>query len=200
LRRSRRYRRPIALYKTTLDLEAKLGPDEGDMLWTRGGLAAAYELLVCWAEAETLVRDTMAIRRKTVSPDSPYLAGDLVQLGRDLMNRGRWSEAEPLVREAVTILEKATPDDWRRSDAMSLLGGSALGQGRHAEADRAVVDGYEGMKVRAPRIPLQRRSRLLEAAMRVARLYDGWNNPDEAATWTANLGLSDLPAEAFAPQ
>ena len=94
----------------------------------------------------------LARRRKAVQPDSPLLAEDLAALGHNLLEQSRWSEAEPLLREALAIREKATPDDWRRYDAMSLLGGALLGQGRYAEAEPLVVAGYEGMKAREARI------------------------------------------------
>jgi hypothetical protein len=126
------------------------------------------------------------------------LAGDLAALGRDLLEQSRCSEAEPLLREALAIRVKATPDDWRRYNAMSLLGGVRLGQGRHAEAEPLIVDGYEGMKARAARIAVPDRPRLREAAERVVHLYEGWGRPDQAAAWKAKLELRDLPAEVFA--
>jgi hypothetical protein len=82
---------------------------------------------------------------------------------------------------------------------MSLLGGSLLGQGRHSEAEPAVVEGYQGMKARESRIPVPERSRLREAAERVVHLYEGWGRPEEAAAWKARLGMPDLPADVFAP-
>jgi hypothetical protein len=81
---------------------------------------------------------------------------------------------------------------------MSLLGGSLLGQGRYAEAEPLVVAGFEGMKAREARLAIPARSRLLEAAERVVRLYEEWNQPDQAAAWKAKLGLLDLPADVFA--
>ena len=45
------------------------------------------------------------------------------------------------------------PDDWSRFNTMSQLGGALLGQGRYAEAEPLVIEGYEGMKARAAKIP-----------------------------------------------
>ena len=81
---------------------------------------------------------------------------------------------------------------------MSLLGGSLLGQGRYAEAEPLVVQGYEGMKARESRIAVPFRSRLREAAERVIRLYEAWGKPEQAAAWKQKLGLGDLPADVFA--
>src|SRR5262249_24946326 len=119
-------------------------------------------------------------------------------LGRNLLRQSRWSEAEPLLREALAIRAKAAPDDWARSEAMSLLGDSLLGQGRYAEAEPLVIEGHEGMKAREARIAVPERFRLREAAERVLRLYEDWVKPDLAAAWKLKLGLPDLPADVFA--
>jgi hypothetical protein len=81
---------------------------------------------------------------------------------------------------------------------MSLLGGSLLGHGRHAEAEPLIVPGYEGMKAREIRIIVPRRPRLGEAAERVIRLYEGCNRPDQVSAWKARMRMSDLPANVFA--
>ena len=166
--------------KTLKTCEAKLGAADTVTLWDRGNLATAYELLDRWAEAEGLLRESLARRRKTEKPDSPLVAGDLAQLGRNLLVQSRWTEAEPLLRESLTICEKSAADDWKRYDAMSLLGGSLSGQGRYAEAEPLVVAGYEGMKERESRIVALDKFRLREAAVRVVRLYDGMGQARES--------------------
>jgi tetratricopeptide (TPR) repeat protein len=189
----------ISLSESNLKLrEAKLGHDHPHTLTNRSELAAAYELLGRWAEAEGLDSDTLARRRKTVQPDSPLLASDLVRLGHNLLNQERWSEAEPLLREALAIRAKASPDDWSRFTAMSLLGGALSGKAQYAEAEPLLVTGYDGMKAREPRIPVPERACLREAAERVIRLYEAWGKPKQAAVWKAKLGMPDLPANVFA--
>jgi hypothetical protein len=185
--------------ESTLKLtEVKLGPNHPFTLWSRATLASACESLGRWNEAERLDRDTLARRRKTDPPGSPLLAGDLANLGRNLLKQGRWSEAEPLLCEGLAIRAKATPDDWKRYEAMSLLGAALLGQGRFAEAEPLVVPGYEGMKAREVWMPVPEQFRLREAAERVIRLYEEWNKPEQATMWKAKLGMSDLPADVFA--
>ena len=144
------------------------------------------------------MRDVLTRRRKAVQPDSPILAEDLVALGRNLLSQSRWSEAEPLLREALAIREKATPDDWPRYDEMSMLGGALLGQGRHAEAEPMIVARLRGDEGPRDADHVTDRSRLREAAERIARLYEAWDRPDQAAAWKARLGLRDLPADVFA--
>jgi tetratricopeptide (TPR) repeat protein len=189
----------IALHEGTLRLrESMLGPDHPDTLGSRAYLADAYSSSGRWAEAEGLYREVLIRRRKAAEPDSPHLAEDLVNLGRVLLERERWSEVEPLVREAMAIRARATPDDWRRYEATSLLGGSLLGQGRYADAEPSVVAGYEGMRAREARIAVCDRSRIREAAERVIRLYEARGRPEEAAAWKTRAGMPDLPADVFA--
>jgi tetratricopeptide (TPR) repeat protein/tRNA A-37 threonylcarbamoyl transferase component Bud32 len=189
----------IALFAATLEIcESKLGPNDFVTLWNRGILATAYERLGRWSEAEGLLRDTLDRRRKTEKSDSPLLAGDLAQLGRNLLMQSRYAEAESLLRECLVICEKASAEDSKRYDAMSLLGESLAGQGRYVQAEPMVVPGYEGMKERQSRITVPDQFRLREAAERVVRLYQAWGKHEKATEWKARLGMPDLPAEVFA--
>jgi tetratricopeptide (TPR) repeat protein/tRNA A-37 threonylcarbamoyl transferase component Bud32 len=189
----------IVLFEGALKLrEASLGPDHPDTLASRTNLAGAYQSLGQWSEAERLNRDTIRRRRMLVASDSPLLAEDLAALARSLLEQSRWSEAELPLRECSVIREQADPGNWSRYETMSLLGEALLGQGRYAEAELLVVDGYEGIKAREVRIMAPERYRLREAAVRVVRLYEAWGKMDQAAAWKAKLGLSDLPANVFA--
>jgi non-specific serine/threonine protein kinase/serine/threonine-protein kinase len=190
----------IALHEATLEArETKLVPDHPSRLESLNSLAGAYESLGRWSAAEALRRDALARRRRSEKPDSSVLAGDLVGLGRNLLNQARWSVAEPVLREGLSIYTKAQPGTWQRFHAMSLLGGALLGQGRHAEAEPLVVQGCEGVRAFAARIPASLRiSRLAEASERVVRLYEGWGRPEQAAEWKRKLALCDLPTDVFA--
>jgi hypothetical protein len=189
----------ITLDQATLKrMEAKLGHAHSSTLETRAQLALDDQWLGRMPEAETGFREVLARRREVVGRTSPILAGDLVLLGANLLHQSRWTESESLLREGLAIREKAAPDDWSRYYTMTLLGDSLLGQGRYAEAEPLVVAGYEGMKAREARIAVPERFRLREAAERVARLYEEWNQPDQATAWKAKLGMPDLPADVFA--
>jgi hypothetical protein len=53
---------------------------------------------------------------------------------------------------------------------MSLLGGSLLGQQKHAEAEPLLLEGYAGMKKREKTIPEQRSTRIPESLDRLIEL------------------------------
>ena len=189
----------IALHEATLRLiESKLGPDHPDTLTSRNNLAVAYQSLGRWADAEALARHA-----------GPPPQGRQARQPPPGRRPGRsWPEPARAIavvggRAAIARVpgdpRESDPDDWRRFDAMSLLGGSLLGQGRYAEAEPLIVQVYEGMKARESRIPVPARSLLREAAERVVRLYQDWNKPDQAAAWKAKVGMPDLPADVFVP-
>jgi hypothetical protein len=121
------------------------------------------------------------------------LAGELVELSRDLVQQGKSAEAEPLLRECVAIRDKAIPDDWRRLFAMSLLGRALLDQGRYMAAEPLQVAGYEGLKARAAKIPAVSKPHLRDAAAQVVRLYEAWGKPERARSWAAKVGVADVP-------
>jgi hypothetical protein len=155
-------------------------------------LACAYEWLGRWSQAEGLHRTALARRRKVGGPDRHLLAGDLAQLAEDLMNQTRWSEAEPLLRECLAIRAEATPGDWVLYDAISLMGGALMGQGRYAESETLVLAGYEGVKAREVRIPVPMRTHLREAAVRVIHLYEEWDKPNQALAVQGEAGTCRL--------
>ena len=103
------------------------------------------------------------------------------------------------MRECLTIREQATPGDWKRYEAMCLLGATLLNQRRYAEAEKLIVPGYEGAKDREASIPFRDRPALLAAAERIIRLYREWERPEKAAEWKAKLGMPDLPGDVFTP-
>jgi eukaryotic-like serine/threonine-protein kinase len=192
-------RQAVAIREQSLErCASKLGPDHPDTLKSRTGLINAYESLGRWADAEPRRRDALAVRRQTAKPDSPLLADELADLGHNLLTQNKASEAEPLLRECMAIRGQAAPDDLAHYDAMSLLGGALLGQGRYFEAEPLIVPGYEGMKERQAKIAGLDRSRLREAAERVVRMYEEWGKAEQATLWKAKLRMPDLPANVFA--
>jgi serine/threonine protein kinase len=118
---------------------------------------------------------------------SPAPGGLLASLARDLLAGGENAGAESLLRECLKLHEKKLPDDWTRFEVQSLLGASVLGQGRYAEAEPLLVQGYEGLKARAQSIPPGEKGRLTEALRRVVRLYEAWGKADQVAPWRQEL-------------
>ena len=179
--------------------EAKLGAAHPDTLASIHYLATAFELRGRWPEAERLRRDLLARRRTTSRPDDPLLAIDLAQLALDLLKESKWADAETMLRECLTIRARAIPDDWSHFNTQSALGEAVMRQGRYAEAEPLVVQGYEGLNARKGVLPPAARPRLIEAGDRLLRLYEAWGKPAKTRQWKAKLGLAELPTNVFAP-
>jgi serine/threonine protein kinase/tetratricopeptide (TPR) repeat protein len=177
--------------------ESAKDPDRQLVSVCRFNLGMQYYKSQRWADAEPLLRDTVAWRRAT--PDqSANLAVALANLGECLLRQGKAAEAEPIERERLRILERIAPDDVRTFYTRSLLGGSLLSQKRYAEAEPLLLAGYEGMKQREATIPPGFKGLLTEAIELLVQLYEATGEPGKAAEWRARRGQADLPVDVFA--
>src|SRR5262245_15999228 len=82
----------------------------------------------------------------TLPKDSPELAGQIAAFCQTLLGLKAGDDADPLLRECLAIREKAQPDAWTTCNARSMLGAALLGQGKLAEAEPLLLDGYRGVK------------------------------------------------------
>src|SRR5262249_58977472 len=98
-----------------------------------------------------------------------------------------YAAAEPLLRESLSIAEKSVPDAWATHHVRSLLGGALLRQHKYGDAEPLLVRGYEGLKERAAKIPLEEQGYLTSSLGRLMDLYVAWGKPDEAAGWRKEL-------------
>jgi eukaryotic-like serine/threonine-protein kinase len=106
-----------------------------------------------------------------------------------LLESHEYAGAEPVLRACVAILDRPIPDEWRRFNALNLLGGALLGQGKHAEAEPLILQGYAGMQKSEPQmnVPGSPNENRLRAIGLVVQLYDATNRPDKAREWRAKL-------------
>lgn len=167
-------------------------------------------------EAVAVRREWLAAQRRHLTPGSSELGNLLAAFGLELLKRGTREaarEAEPLLRECLEIRLKTIPDDWRVPNTRSLLGGvtllvveldSSLTPASRAdllrEAERLLLEGYQGMKERDAAIPPQGKVRIPEALERVVRLYEVWDKIEpgkghdaKAAEWRRSLEASAVP-------
>jgi non-specific serine/threonine protein kinase/serine/threonine-protein kinase len=114
-------------------------------------------------------------------------ARGLDALAASRLARKQYPEAEEVSRRSVEIWEEVFPDGWRHFSALSLLGGSLLGQSKWADAESPLVQGYQGMKERQGQIPPQEKFCLIEAVARLVQLYQATGKKDKAAEWGKKL-------------
>jgi tetratricopeptide (TPR) repeat protein len=137
-----------------------------------------YFLKGDYARAEDEDRQALPLLRKYLSPEHSYAASTATTLGLALTREGKAVEGEAYLREALAIRKKVLPP----GDSMIPYTASALGecltvQKRYAEAEPLLVDSYRELKVKLG----DQDKRTIEARQRLAKLYDAWENPDQAA-------------------
>jgi tetratricopeptide (TPR) repeat protein len=176
----------VALHEEALKQHrANRGSNDHHTIFSMKNLAAAYVAAQRWGEAESLYRELIAaFGRRT--PGGPEVAYSLAGLGDCLLRQQKSAEAEPVLRECLAI-NKKSPDDWHRCYAQSLLGASLLGQQKYAEAEPLMISGYEGLKQREAKIPLDFKDRMTEALERLVQLYDATDQKDKADEWRKKL-------------
>jgi eukaryotic-like serine/threonine-protein kinase len=201
-----RFADAIAMQEETLGLaKSSFGVDHPNLVIAQLNLASAYSAAGLFEAAERELRPCIERARRAFGPEDSRTVLGLGGLGACLVNQRKWAAAEPILRELLSIREKNQPDAWSTFSARSVLGECLIGQSRFAEAEAAVLIGYEGMKARANHIPPLAKSRLTDAAARIVQLYQAWGKPRQAAEWRTKLareaGLPiDLPANVFAPR
>lgn len=115
------------------------------------------------------------------------VADSLAAITASLLRRGEFAEAEAPTRASLAFLQTESPNDWRTFRSQSELGGSLLGQKKHAEAEPLLLSGYEGLKQREEQIPPQKKSVLGETLQQLVQLYHATGRASEAAKWQAKL-------------
>ncbi len=101
-----------------------------------------------------------------------------------LMREGRFEEAADVLRGSLVTKQKTLPEGhWLIADTMSRLGGAVAGEGKFAEAEPLLLEGYAAMQENR-RVAVGRKR---EAIERIIQLYESWDKPDQAAEWRKRL-------------
>jgi tetratricopeptide (TPR) repeat protein len=177
-------RSAMELFQKSLDLRrAALGSPDAKVAAALTCLAVAQEKAGEIALARASHEEVIAMLRRLFRGDT-RLADGLALFGLFLLDHEQHAEAEPILRECLQIRTARIPNDSLRYNAMSLLGGSLLGQGRLDEAKPLLVEGYEKM---AQDFAAVRRRQALE---RIVSLYETWGRHEEARSWKARLAAA----------
>ena len=115
------------------------------------------------------------------------LSNNLLKRARQATEKGAPADAELLLRELLTIREQTDPDNWKRYQAMSLLGEVLSAQSKYDEAEPLLVNGAEGMYKQQAEIPAEQRNTLREATERLVAFYEAAGRASEAQDWREKL-------------
>ena len=187
----------IPLHKEALkSSETQLGLDKPDTLWAMDSLARAYEHARRFDEAVPIRQEALKRRQAKLGSDDPETLAAMNNLGRLYLDV-KPAQAEPLLRQSMAIHDQKIPDDWSTFETRSLLGASLIGQEKYTEAERLLLESYEGLATRAAKIPSISRKCVSEALERIVQLYDDWGKKLEAEEWRKKLRS---PTSSIPPQ
>jgi tetratricopeptide (TPR) repeat protein len=170
--------------------KTKLGPNHVDTLKSLNNLALAHQESGRNADAIPMLEEVLQVRKGKLGPDHADTLTSMNNLVTSYLESKRWPEAESLARDCLELRRQTQADEWRRFHTMSQLGAALAGQGKFAEAEPLLIEGYEGMKQREAKISAHRKKDLAAAASRIVPFYETWNQPEKAALWRRKLASS----------
>jgi len=154
------------------------GDSNYSVAMVKSNLGLLYFLQGDYAKAEEQDRKAMDLLRQYMGPEHPLTATTAVTLGLTLTRENKANEGEPYLREALAIRQKVLlKDDVLISYATSALGECLTAQKRYAEAEPLLTDSYNQLHTKIG----DQNKRTIEARQRLAKLYDDWNKPEQAA-------------------
>jgi serine/threonine-protein kinase len=162
-----------ALYREVLG-----GDDNYSVGTVKADLGSIYFVEGDYQRTEAEDRAALALLHKYLRPENPLIASTDVTLGLALTREQKATEGEPYLREALAIRQKVLPkDDLFIFYALSALGECLTAQKRYAEAEPLLADSYNQLHTKIG----DQNKRTIEARQRLAKLYDDWNKPEQAA-------------------
>ena len=141
-----------------------------------------------YPEAEQAFREAVEMLRQSVPDNSFRIGNALLALGHVQIELDRPERCAPLVREGLELQEQALgAENWRVGVARSTLGGCFMAEGRFAEAEPYLLDGYQ---------LLVRTGGPTRAALeRLVAFYERTNRPSEATKYRAATARLSPPGE-----
>jgi serine/threonine protein kinase/tetratricopeptide (TPR) repeat protein len=190
----------LKLYEQVMERRrVVLGPDHHETLQSILQLGAMLRDEGELDQAERVFRQLLERHRKR-GPRSVETAKVMVWLGVTLGKQKQYDESVQLLREAIAIRDEKEPDDWIRFLNMSHLGSVLLRQQRYAEAEELLLKGYEGMKKRWAKAPVEYRN-VTDGwpVERLAHLYEETGQLDKAREWRLKVQAEAAPPARLKP-
>ena len=176
-----------ALFIATLNTARRmLGNEHHTTLTTMERLAGLYREQKKYDKAQTLLTEALAARLRALGPQNPDTIEDLMMLGLVHLNQQHYAEVESLLADLVRRAKMPT-DSWMRYFAQTIFGAALSGEKKYAEAEKALIEGYQALTERSASIPANSGSALNTAGTWIVELYTAWGKPERAAEWTAKL-------------
>ncbi|HMO15028.1 MAG TPA: serine/threonine-protein kinase [Pirellulaceae bacterium] len=169
-------------------------------VWIVNEAINSYEIANQFDRAEVWLRKWLIVIGNKYGENSTTYATLLARNGRNMLLQNKFDEAAEILNRSLAILALEEPDVWTTYNTQSLLGGSLLGQaqnkskaddaasrtqatGLYREAEKCLLDGYEGLKKHAALIPSHSQNCPRDAVDRLINLYKTLDRPTELNRW-----------------
>jgi len=147
-----------------------------------------------YAEAEEEYKTNLGWRRRAPgeSDVQAFIVLDTRALGWVQLHEQKYADAETKLREAcgwLAISKNGWSESQPRYACESELGASLVGQKKYADAEPLLSSGYDGLVRTQEKLENWYDSRTMprlspaEAAGWIARMYEEWGKPQQAAEW-----------------
>ena len=176
-----RYTDAIPIQDEAVRIQAKTGHGGPvNALKYRGNYAWLLALSDRLDEAEPLIREVLAERRRVLPSRHPELATSLITLGVIHQKRHQPDQAEPLFREALGIRREVFGDaSLSSAEAKGFLGASLVGLRRFDDAEKSLLESEKAIRTHPDAHVLIYQ----ESAERLVELYEQWGRTEQAAEW-----------------
>jgi eukaryotic-like serine/threonine-protein kinase len=122
--------------------QAALGHEDMYSGYLHTSLAVVLAKRGKYVEAEQAARQSLEIFDKTLPPDHQYVASAEHVLGEVLLETGKLQDSEATLIAAMNRWRRTNAASWRVARSESALGEAIYRQGRAAEAERYLAEGY----------------------------------------------------------
>jgi tetratricopeptide (TPR) repeat protein len=165
-----------------------LGDGHPDTLAAMAGLAELYVREGKHEPAQTLLLEAVRGRRRVLGPQHPDTVEAVSQLGWLYVQQHEYAEAAALLND-VTIRDGSSTDTFFRFQGESALGAALAAERKYADAEKLLIEGYEGMFERLDTVPAPSRTVLERAGRQIVHLYEDWGKPERAIEWREKLSV-----------
>jgi non-specific serine/threonine protein kinase/serine/threonine-protein kinase len=188
----------MAMHQKLLEgLEAAFGDGHEATIWPRMTYAQVCLRLGDLDRADRLLDQALGLQRE-LRCDYQNRMGVASILGFQAevrLKRREYAAAEPLAREASASFEKLQPGNHRGYYWLGVQGAALCGQQRYSEAERLLLQSYEGMKRQEDVMPAMQRRRMSSICQALVQFYEIVQQPEEARAWRQVLSASPRPVD-----
>jgi tetratricopeptide (TPR) repeat protein len=127
----------------------KISKSLGDDSYLTGYLQSSFAQVLMregrFDLAEKNAREALSLYAKSLPPDHQYIASAEYILGEVLLSTNRPRDAEAVLAASINRWKHTNSSAWRIARSASALGEAMHRQGKIAEAEKFLVDGYQGV-------------------------------------------------------